>query len=366
MEIKGIVTAAGMSSRMGDFKPLLKLNGFPMIQMTVQSMKNAGVEGITVVTGMRAREVESALESMEVCKVRNTDYASTDMLTSIRLGLKKITDADAIFLLPGDMPLVSPQTFCKLRHIAEKTVSAVVYPVFNGRRAHPPLIKGECFEAILSYEGENGLRGALREFPSIDVSVDDPCVVMDADYRDDYMTLKCLARKYKGISRELCENLYDEAKLPFKIREHCRDVGTLARYLSEHLVKFGYCIDIELCESGGRLHDITLVASDHPDDGADFLRKKGFQTLAEIVYGYKLLKKPVSDLDEASLILLADELVKDNYAISSGAYSPNTNNEYPLIMDDEQRLRPNNPIYEKLLRKFETITGEALVKRFKV
>ena len=44
MKCGGIITAAGLSSRMGAFKPLLELNGYPMIVHTVLSMKNAGVD----------------------------------------------------------------------------------------------------------------------------------------------------------------------------------------------------------------------------------------------------------------------------------------------------------------------------------
>ena len=57
MNCHGLIAAAGLSSRMDGFKPRMKLNGFPMIQMTVQSLKNAGIRDITVVTGYRAEEM---------------------------------------------------------------------------------------------------------------------------------------------------------------------------------------------------------------------------------------------------------------------------------------------------------------------
>ena len=50
MKGAGLIPAAGGSRRMEGFKPLLKINGFPMIAMTVQSMRNAGIRDITVVT----------------------------------------------------------------------------------------------------------------------------------------------------------------------------------------------------------------------------------------------------------------------------------------------------------------------------
>ena len=48
MRIRGLIAAAGKSSRMDGFKPLMELNGFPMIRMTVQSLRNAGIRDVTV------------------------------------------------------------------------------------------------------------------------------------------------------------------------------------------------------------------------------------------------------------------------------------------------------------------------------
>ena len=102
MTYSGIITAAGLSSRMGDFKPLLKINGLPMIVHTVLSMQNAGVSPVCVVTGYRGDEIKSALNGYDVVFAENEDYASSDMLTSIKLGLEKIKKSDGFFLLPGD------------------------------------------------------------------------------------------------------------------------------------------------------------------------------------------------------------------------------------------------------------------------
>lgn len=74
MRIQGLIAAAGLSSRMGEFKPFMKLNGFPMIRMTVQSLKNAGIRDITVVTGYRADEMARILMPLEVRLVENRAY----------------------------------------------------------------------------------------------------------------------------------------------------------------------------------------------------------------------------------------------------------------------------------------------------
>ena len=56
--IKGVIAAAGLSRRMGAFKPLMPINGRPMIERSVMSMLSADVEEVVVVLGYRAREIE--------------------------------------------------------------------------------------------------------------------------------------------------------------------------------------------------------------------------------------------------------------------------------------------------------------------
>ena len=53
--ITAVVLSAGLSSRMGDFKPLLPLGGKRVIEQLLSSIKGAGMGDILVVLGHRAR-----------------------------------------------------------------------------------------------------------------------------------------------------------------------------------------------------------------------------------------------------------------------------------------------------------------------
>ena len=77
---------------MGEFKPLLSLRGKTVIENTVESVLQGGAETVAVVTGYRAAEAEAALSRFgsRVRFVRNPDYAQTDMLGSIRLGVRAL------------------------------------------------------------------------------------------------------------------------------------------------------------------------------------------------------------------------------------------------------------------------------------
>lgn len=59
--IRAVIPAAGISSRMGNFKPLLLLHGRTLIETSVSSLLKGGAETVTVVTGYRADEIERNL-----------------------------------------------------------------------------------------------------------------------------------------------------------------------------------------------------------------------------------------------------------------------------------------------------------------
>ena len=56
-----LILAAGMSTRMGQFKPLMEFNGESMIRRVVRSLKEAGASPIFMVVGYRAQEIRMHL-----------------------------------------------------------------------------------------------------------------------------------------------------------------------------------------------------------------------------------------------------------------------------------------------------------------
>lgn len=361
MKIKGLITAAGLSTRMGDFKPLMRINGFPMIRMTVQSMKNAAIEDICVVTGLRAAEVEAAATDMNVCFQRNSEYAATDMLHSIKLGLERLGDFDAVFLLPVDMPLISPEVFKRLFDALGG--GDVIHPVHSGKRGHPLLFKRACLDSVLGFNESGGLEKALKPFNHTEVQVGDACIAMDADTAENFESMSEIARRLKGVSQAVCEKLYDEADLAGHIREHCRAVGVLAREMAERLVSCGLYLDVELCASGGALHDIKRLSSPHELTGAAFLRERGYEALAGIVEvhgGFKGSAAP--EFDEKTVVCLADKLVKDTYRVTIRARYDPVLEQFSKDSDIRQRILANVEICESLVSRYLSITGDNLEK----
>ena len=201
MNFAAVVPAAGLSSRMGNFKPLMDLNGRPLICCTLDSLRSAGCGTICVVTGHRAEELEAAAFAPDVHFLRNENYAATGMLESVQLGLSELLAEPAetaFFILPGDVPLVSGQTMEALKTEAEKGGSFALRPSYHGRAGHPVLLDRTMALALMAYRGEDGLRGFLRKAAAIQpdvvrvIACEDPGTLADADTPEDFRALAAL------------------------------------------------------------------------------------------------------------------------------------------------------------------------------
>ncbi len=195
----GLILAAGLSSRMGEFKPLLPLCGKTLIENTVDSMFCGGIGTIVVVTGYRAGEVENVLQNQygdRIIFARNEEYASTDMMHSIRIGCHALPKCNAFFLLPGDMPAIRPSTFLNIQK-AYCEQPAIIFPTLDGWRKHPPLIDTCFIPSICAFREDGGLRQfwkyherSIREIPVNDIGV-----WIDLDTPMDYQSCKQLYKK---------------------------------------------------------------------------------------------------------------------------------------------------------------------------
>ncbi len=359
MKYRGLIAAAGLSSRMGDFKPFMDLNGFSMIQMTVQSLKNAGIREIVVVTGHRADEMEQVLTPLGVHVLRNENYQKTDMLASIQLGLRTMEQAKGVFFLPGDLPLVSPGSMKdileRLEVLPEGTDALV--PVTGDRTSHPPVLLPGGIRAVLSYEGEGGLKGSFSTMRAEYMKLDDAGALADADVRGDFEKLQIWARAHRGVSRKRCEDWYREINLPSHIRAHCLAVGELAGWMAERLTEHGACLDIELCRSGGYLHDLCRLLKEHEAEAGVFLRERGYGALARVVERHRGFEtEPKTVCEEGVIVCLADKLVKEERRVS-----PEVRYQKAFTYDPvKEWILRDLRICRKLLEEFEVMTGEQL------
>lgn len=185
--IGAVIPAAGLSSRMGAFKPLLPYAEATVIESAVGSVIPYADTAVAVL-GLRAGELRAVLTrrfGSRLTIAYNPDYAATDMLASVKIGLRTMGECDAFFLLPADMPAVHAAVY-KALIAAFDGCAGVIYPVIGGRRGHPPLIAAALIPEILAYEGGGGLRAILSRCRTKEVAASDAGILLDLDTPQDY------------------------------------------------------------------------------------------------------------------------------------------------------------------------------------
>lgn len=188
VQTAALIVAAGMSSRMGDFKPMLNIGSISIAQRVVATLQQAGVDRIVMVTGYNAVQLERHLAGMGLVFLRNPDYEHTQMFESACIGLRYMQDkCDRLLFTPVDIPLFTAATVEAMLN----TDALLACPVCDGERGHPILISASLISSILSDTGSDGLRGALDRcgVPMTELAVEDRGVLHDADTPEDYRAL---------------------------------------------------------------------------------------------------------------------------------------------------------------------------------
>ena len=189
MTTAALIVAAGMSSRMGDFKPMLNIGSISIAQRVVATFQQAGVEKIVMITGYNATAPGTASERQRrrlPAKRGLSDHAD------VRLRVNRAA------LSPGQM--------------RPRALYAGGYPALHrrhgaradgdGRRArlprlrwgetgHPTLIASALIDRISGRQRRGrpaGRDGALRHGADR-IPVDDPGILHDADTPEDYRAL---------------------------------------------------------------------------------------------------------------------------------------------------------------------------------
>lgn len=186
--VAGVVLAAGRSSRMGGANKLLaKLAGTPMVRRVTETVIQAGVDPVVVVTGHDADAVRQALDGLPVRFILNRRYA-TGIGSSVSAGIGAVDgEADGAMVVLGDMPWI---TVADLRALVEAFAPAdgrgICVPVVRGRRGNPVLWGARYFAGLRGLEGDVGGRRLLEQHAEdvCTVSVADDGVLRDIDTPD--------------------------------------------------------------------------------------------------------------------------------------------------------------------------------------
>jgi molybdenum cofactor cytidylyltransferase len=185
-----VVLAAGLSTRMKQFKPLLPLGETTVAGHVVSTFRDLGVD-VYLVAGHRYEKIRASIKRPDVTIIYNPDYEK-GMLSSVQTGIRNLKSGyQAFFLLPVDIPLVKPSSITQIMQAGVFHLGNIIYPAFQGKRGHPPLIPCALIPEILQWDKEGGLKSFFEKqnTDSCMLPVEDEFVLLDIDTPEDYENL---------------------------------------------------------------------------------------------------------------------------------------------------------------------------------
>jgi len=152
LRIGAVLLAAGEGRRMGGVsKPLIRLQGVPLIRRHLVALSGAGVDEVVVVTGHAREAVEAQVLGFPVTLAHNSAYADGQQ-GSVRVGLAALSGSfDAVFVALADQPMIGAGDLTELIGAFKKRPAGhVVVPVVAGERGNPILLDEVAHEQILA------------------------------------------------------------------------------------------------------------------------------------------------------------------------------------------------------------------------
>ena len=179
-----VVLAAGPGSRFrGEGHKLAqRLGDTTVLGATLSLVVSVGLPLVVVTTAALESLVQEVVAAKDIVLVPALDGLSTEPLgqgDSIAAGVNARAQAGGWLVLPGDMPLVHPNT---LRAVLRAMHQApIVMAQYRGRRRHPVGFSQELYMELCALTGEDGVRRLMSRYPAHEVDVEDAGLSFDID-----------------------------------------------------------------------------------------------------------------------------------------------------------------------------------------
>jgi molybdenum cofactor cytidylyltransferase len=195
-----ILLAAGLSTRMGEPKQLLKIDGQPLIRLIARQALEARASETVVVIGHAADEIKKTLEDLTL-KFAFNPHAEKGMGSSIKLGISflKENHFSAGLIMTCDQPLIRSSHLTNIIESFHLKHRLVVASRYSGTVGIPALFDSKLFEQLLTIDDDQGAKKIVSKNISDALLIDLPEGNIDLDSPEDYRSYLHLIDKTNGL-----------------------------------------------------------------------------------------------------------------------------------------------------------------------
>jgi CTP:molybdopterin cytidylyltransferase MocA len=183
-----VVLAAGRSSRMGEPKGLVVLDGRPWITRQLDAPALSGRRVVLVLGADRDRYLREVPDLPTRAVVVVNPDPDRGPFSSLQQGLSAVPPDEPAFVLPVDVPAASPPVWEALEAAAAlESGAAAAVPSFQGRGGHPVLLGPSFIAHLRALPPSARLDEELRNLQSLrHVPVTDGAVRLNLNAPEDW------------------------------------------------------------------------------------------------------------------------------------------------------------------------------------
>jgi molybdenum cofactor cytidylyltransferase len=166
-----VILAAGASTRLGQAKQLVAIEGESLLVRTVRMAREVECEPIVVVTGFEAERMRDALADLPVVIAENADWRS-GMGSSLRCGVAALNTLDKlnppdvvvsdVLILVCDQIALSAALLREVLRVHARGERPITASLYARRAGVPAVFPAKYFPELLQVEGDRGARGILE------------------------------------------------------------------------------------------------------------------------------------------------------------------------------------------------------------
>jgi CTP:molybdopterin cytidylyltransferase MocA len=160
--IGGLVLAAGAGRRFGATKQLAELNGRPLLEHPIRALLSVpAVWPVVVVLGHDAEAIRSHVDFQDAGHVECPTWED-GMAASLRCGIRALGAVDAVLVLLGDQPFITPQAIAAVVDTDLDRWDAG-RAAYDGEPGHPVLLGPRLLGRVDELAGDAGFRALLAQ-----------------------------------------------------------------------------------------------------------------------------------------------------------------------------------------------------------
>jgi molybdenum cofactor cytidylyltransferase len=187
--IATVILAAGYSTRMGEPKPLLKIDKKNFLEIILSNLHKLDLYAIYIVLGKQFDLIKNSVHVPENCYFLQNANPDQGQLSSLQIALHKIpNEVNGVLMVLVDHPLVTSQTYQKIFDAAHQKPDSIILPVYNKRRGHPVYFGRKYVQELMETPLEKGARFVVNNNSEavMQLEVEDEAILMDIDTPEDY------------------------------------------------------------------------------------------------------------------------------------------------------------------------------------